>query len=144
LTTLLSVLFLSGSFLKFIDRSGSFIKITFAEIIRVTSEQGSETLDKSFALSLFFILIPVLSAVIIFLFKNRSLQLRLAAILIVLIVVFIMVSGIFAYLYMKKYHAEILPGFRMIIPFLQLIFSVLAYRGIKKDDNLVKSYDRLR
>jgi hypothetical protein len=32
----------------------------------------------------------------------------------------------------------------MALPFLQLIFSILAYRGIKKDDQLVKSYDRLR
>jgi Domain of unknown function (DUF4293) len=31
-----------------------------------------------------------------------------------------------------------------IPPFLSLIFSVLAYRAIKKDENLVRSADRLR
>jgi hypothetical protein len=32
----------------------------------------------------------------------------------------------------------------MILPLAILIFSILASRGIKKDDQLVKSYDRLR
>jgi len=30
------------------------------------------------------------------------------------------------------------------VPVIQLILVALAYRGIKKDDDLVKSYDRLR
>jgi hypothetical protein len=30
------------------------------------------------------------------------------------------------------------------MPVIQLILSILAFRGIKKDDQLVKSYDRLR
>ena len=32
----------------------------------------------------------------------------------------------------------------VIIPALQLLLAVLAYLGMKRDDNLVKSYDRLR
>jgi hypothetical protein len=45
---------------------------------------------------------------------------------------------------MHAFRLTIIPGFKMAIPVLNLIFSVLAYRGILKDDRLVKSYDRLR
>jgi hypothetical protein len=44
----------------------------------------------------------------------------------------------------SKFTATIIPGFKMIIPILILVFSILAYLGIRKDDRLVKSYDRLR
>ena len=35
-------------------------------------------------------------------------------------------------------------NFRIVIPVVNLILLLLASRGIKKDDDLVKSYDRLR
>ena len=37
-----------------------------------------------------------------------------------------------------------LLNFRLAIPVVNLIFLLLASRGISKDDKLVKSYDRLR
>jgi hypothetical protein len=45
---------------------------------------------------------------------------------------------------MKNYAAEIVPGIKMVIPFIIMIAAILAYRGIASDDRLVKSYDRLR
>jgi len=144
LTTLLSVLFLKGGFLRFTEKSGSAIKITFGEIIRETGIQTPELIDKIFPLSLFIILIPVLSLITIFLFKKRDIQLWLVRILILLVVAFIVVSGFYTYNILTKYSAAIIPGFNMFIPVLQLILSILAFRGIKKDDQLVKSYDRLR
>ena len=95
-------------------------------------------------LSPFIILIIVLSVITILLFKKRNLQLVLGKLLILLVIAFIVVSGSFVYTLMTKYNSVIIPGFKMVIPLLQLILSVLAYRGIRKDDNLVKSYDRLR
>ena len=38
----------------------------------------------------------------------------------------------------------IIPGIKMVVPLLILIFGILAQRGIKHDENLVRSYDRLR
>jgi hypothetical protein len=45
---------------------------------------------------------------------------------------------------MTKHSTEIVPGIKMALPFLMLISMILAYKGIKKDDDLVKGYDRLR
>ena len=144
LTAIMSFLFLNVSFLNFIDRTGSLIKITFTQIIRETSTGEYELLENNYILSIFIILIPLLSVVTIVLYKKRSLQMWLVKFIIILAVAFIIVSGLYAYLIMTKYDSDILPGFKMIIPLLQLIFLVLSYRGIRKDVDIVKSYDRLR
>jgi len=44
----------------------------------------------------------------------------------------------------KEYSGGIKPGINVIILPVMLLVSYLAYRGIKKDEDLVKSYDRLR
>jgi hypothetical protein len=144
LTIFLSFLFLRGANLNFIDNSGSEIKVTFTGIFQNSTGQGLELIEKLLPLSVLIILIPVLSFITIFLFKNRKIQLWLALSLIILICGFIVVSFYYSWLIKTEYGAEIVPGFKMVIPVLILIFAILAYRGIRKDDNLVKSYDRLR
>jgi len=140
----MSFLFLNVSFLNFIDRSGSLIKVTFTQIIRETSTGVYKLPESSYILSFLIILIPLLSVGTIVLYKKRSLQMWFVKFIIIIVVAFIIASGLYTYIIMTKYDSDILPGFRMIIPLLQLIFSVLAYRGIRRDDDLVKSYDRLR
>jgi hypothetical protein len=44
----------------------------------------------------------------------------------------------------RKFNVDIVPGFEMFIPLIIIIFGILAYRRIKKDENLIRSYDRLR
>ncbi|MBE3086452.1 MAG: DUF4293 domain-containing protein [Bacteroidetes bacterium] len=144
LTTLLSLLFLKGSFLNFIDKTGSVIKVTFNGIVRDTGGQGFEQIEKLLLLTVFMVLIPVLSLVTIFIFKNRKIQLWLALSLIILTCGFIVVSFYYSWFIITEYGAEIVPGFKMVIPLLMLVFAVLAYRGIRKDDRLIKSNDRLR
>ena len=144
LTTLLSLLFLNGSLLSFINKSGSAIKITLSGIEQGTGGQGFELIDKLLPLSIILIIIPVISLVTIFFFKKRAVQIRLSGILIGLVSFLILACGHSSYLILTKYSGVIIPGIKMAIPFLMLIFSILAYRGIRKDDKLVKSYDRLR
>ena len=144
LTTLLSLLFLKGSFLSFIDKSGSVIKLTFKGIAKVAGGQGQELIEKLLPVSALIILVPVFSLITIFIFKNRKIQLWLASSVIILNIIFIIVSIYYSWLVITEYDADIVPGFKMVIPLLMLVFAVLAYRGIRKDDNLVKSYDRLR
>ena len=67
-----------------------------------------------------------------------------ATIEIILSVVLILVSVYYSYIVISRYNTSIVAGFKMAVPVVILILSVLAYRGIRKDDNLVKSYDRLR
>jgi hypothetical protein len=144
LTAILSFLFLDGSFIRLTDKSGSVIGVTFSQIMRDTPDAGQQLLEKSYLLAAYTIMIPVLAGIIIILFKKRNIQLWLVRLLIVLILSFILVSVLNVISLARKYDSSILPGVKMAIPFLQLILSYLALRGIKKDDNLIKSYDRLR
>ena len=144
LTTLLSLLFLRGSFLSFADKSGSVIKFTLTGIYKITGEQSSELIKTVLPISFIIILIPVICLVTIFLFKKRKIQKLLAIILIILVTGFIIALVFYSWFVISEYKTGIVPGIRMAIPALMLVSSVLTYRGIKKDDNLIKSYDRLR
>jgi Domain of unknown function (DUF4293) len=144
LTTLLSILFLNGSFLNFINKTGVITKLTFKGIEEGSSAQGFILIERLLPLSIVLLLIAVISLFTIFFFKKRKVQIWLSGILIGLVIFLILACGHSSYLIMTKYSSEIVPGIKMVLPFLMLLFSILAYRGIRKDENLVKSYDRLR
>jgi Na+/H+ antiporter NhaC len=144
LITLLSLIFVRGSYLNFAERTGTVIKVTFSAIVRDNSGQGLEMIEKLLPLTLIIILIAVISLITIFIFKNRKIQSGFSLFLVVLAVVFIIASIHVSFKIVSKFDARIIPGVKMILPIIILIFSILAYRGIKKDDRLIKSYDRLR
>jgi hypothetical protein len=139
LTTVVSFLFLKGGILNFSDLSGNTMHLTFSGLNRAAG-----LLEKNWPVTIIILMIPVLSIIILVLFRKRDLQLMLSKVLIALILGFIVVLAYYGYALTTKYEAKLIPGLMMAVPLLQLIFSFLAYRGIKKDDNLVKSYDRLR
>jgi hypothetical protein len=144
LTTLLSGLFLKGNFLKLIDTEGSGIIVNFTGIYKASGDKGFDLIEKLLPLSIIFILIPVISVLAIFLYKNRKLQLKITLILIIVSILLIAISTYYGISIINSYHASFVPGIKMLIPFLILVFAILAYTGIKKDEALVKSYDRLR
>ncbi len=144
LTTLLSLLFLNGSFSSFIDKTGSLIKLTFKGITRDSGIQGSELIQKLLPLSIIIILIPLVSLIALFHFKKRKIQLRLTASLIILAASLLIVSAYYHWVVVSQYNGELIPGLKMVLPVFILIFAILAYSGIRKDDRLIKSYDRLR
>ena len=83
---------------------------------------------------------------IIFLFKNRSLQMKLSRVTIALVILLFVLSII---LFMTDYNlmsdgTEVTIEYGYLAPIFALIFVILALRAVKKDDNLVKSSDRLR
>jgi hypothetical protein len=144
LTILLSLPFFKGCFLKFIDKSGYVINISLNGIMRNSTGTGFELIEKLLPLSVIIIIIPVLSLITILLFKNRKIQLRFALLLILVASGLIIISVYYSWFVFTKYGAVFTPGFKMVIPVLILILTILTYRGIRKDDRLVKSYDRLR
>lgn len=101
-------------------------------------------IEKLLPLSMFIILIPILSVITILVYKNRKIQLWLALSLIVISAVFIIASIHISFITISKYESRIVPGFKMFLPVIILVLTVLAYKGIRKDDRLIRSYDRLR
>ena len=144
LMVLLSLLLIKGSFINFSDNTGAAIKVTLNGIVRDRIGQNPEMIDKLLLLSVLIILIPAISLITIFIFKNRKLQLLFSLFTVILAAVFLIASIYVSFRIVSKFDARLIPGFKMILPIGILIFSILASRGIKKDDQLVKSYDRLR
>ena len=86
--------------------------------------------------------VAVVSFISIFLFKNRQAQMKLVllAILLSLGLIALFAYGLTTHVGWPNY------GFKLgaILPLFMLIFNILAYAGIKSDENLVRSMDRLR
>ena len=90
----------------------------------------------------FFLISALLAMFSIFKYQNRQLQFVLGRI-IILINLFLL--GILIYLSLNiPGEASSEKGIGMFIPVVVILFTVLANKAIKKDEDLVKSVDRLR
>ncbi len=89
-----------------------------------------------------FLVSGAIATIVIFLYKNRQLQFVLGRI-IILIQLFLL--GLLIYLSLNL-PGEIISekGIGMFFPVVLLVLTVLANKAIRKDENLVKSVDRLR
>ncbi len=106
---------------------------------------SNEILLKTSALLILSIGIPLLTLITIFQFKKRILQIRLCVYNILINIgligmLFMQISS-----FMKNNPVEAKTyGLAMAIPLASIILLFLAFRGIRKDEVLVKAYDRLR
>lgn len=110
-----------------------------------TLEKGGDVFAKDDLLYVgLFMGSAVLALVTIFLFKNRKLQFVLNRFNILFHLILL---GIFVYR-MLNLSGEMEniseKGIGVILPLISIVLLVLANRAIKKDEDLVKSVDRLR
>lgn len=134
---------MKGGIVYFVAKTGLKYFTGFSGIFKLT-DSGQELIKGSIPLSLIIILIPIASVISILLYKSRRIQKLLALILIAFAICTIGLLTFYSFLLIKNYDTGLVPGIKMFIPIIILIASILAYRGIIKDDRLVKSYDRLR
>ena len=90
-----------------------------------------------------FLVSAILSFVAIFIFKNRKLQFVIGR---VTILINLILLGLLIYvsLTLPGEASVSEKGIGMFIPILAILLVVLANKAIKKDEDLVKSVDRLR
>lgn len=140
LTIILAFLFLSGDIIHF--QNGTAISLKGISTLQL--ENLSDPQLSTWPLTLFSLIVPVIAFATIFLFRNRPLQMKFTLFLILMIIFQIGAVIYFTMAVDKTFRTELQPGIKLVFPVLMLIFSALAYRGINKDEELVKSYDRLR
>jgi hypothetical protein len=94
--------------------------------------------------SLFILIAGIFS--IIFLYKNRPKQMQSAGVMAFAVLIFIVLYVALGALNAQRLpdNASVQPGIGAYPPVLAIVFLILAYRAIKKDENLVRSSDRLR
>jgi hypothetical protein len=144
LTTIASSLFLTGGYLNLINGTGFMEVARYSGVYKVSAGGGMEILNHLYPVPLIAILIPVIAFISIFLFNNRRLQKQITLLCMFLEAVMIILAAILLMPEIVNNSATLKPGYRILMPLLSMVFLYLAYAGIKKDDELVKSYDRLR
>lgn len=89
--------------------------------------------------------IMVLAIVSIFLFKNRTLQMTCIKISLLSCLMFIVVL-LSRYWMLKSAHTNFNGhlGFPIVWPVIMLISGLMAYRGVRSDDLMVRGMDRIR
>lgn len=140
ITAVLSGLFLTGNILYTSGMAGNEISMTFNGIYNASGSITHGIIPFT-AISL---LIPLLSLITILFFRKRTIQIKMTLVLLCLEVLLIIAGAIYCFAFLKYPGGNIIPGYRSIIPLVTIVLTFLALRGIKKDEDLVKSYDRLR
>ncbi len=102
---------------------------------------GSSFLEK--LIPVFFLVSALVILISIFLYNNRKLQFVIGRIAI-LINLFLLGLLIYLSLTLSGETAVSEKGIGMLIPVFVILLVVLANKAIKKDEDLVKSVDRLR
>jgi 4-amino-4-deoxy-L-arabinose transferase-like glycosyltransferase len=118
--------------------------IKYNALQRINSTGVVETVKQLNLLSVVVMIIPVMAVITILLFKKRHIQMKLA--IFQFIIMLLLISLLLMYIIdiNRTSNASIKPGIVIVLPFFMLVFNALAYRGIKKDEELVRSFDRLR
>ncbi|MCH3882879.1 MULTISPECIES: DUF4293 domain-containing protein [Tenacibaculum] len=98
---------------------------------------------KQKAIPVLFILSSLISLITVFQFKNRKLQFVLGR---VVILINLLLLGLLIYLMLTlSGEASVSEkGIGMFLPIIVILLTVFANKAIKKDEDLVKSVDRLR
>ncbi len=114
---------------------------TGEELVEKTAmKQNTEiTAGSSFFTLLLTIASVGISAIAIFMFKDRKLQMRLS------LLGLLIAAGIFVlYILEMRKLVTSTPALWAILPLLTIAGFFLAFRGIRSDEKLVKSLDKLR
>lgn len=129
-----------------ITSNGFLFKVTACHLSPAVEGLSAMTMVP---LALVISLFVVLCLFTLFKYNNRTLQMKLTRIcnylqIVILATMIAYIVGLSKTPGSDKLVIDVSLLFPMIIPVVNIILLVLARRGIKKDDDLVKSADRLR
>ncbi len=124
--------------------SALIMLILYSWFPALQNESGQIIMDRSEPVIFIFIFLSIVLAVIsILTFKKRQMQFVLNRLNIILNFVLL---GVFVYRLLtlsgETWVSE--KGIGVLLPILSIVFLVLANKAIKRDEDLVKSADRLR
>ena len=128
---------------------GNFTFSSFGAYAQFNSTSGP------WCLGILLIMVMFLSGLSILLFRKRMRQLRLTIVSTILLVGYVAAYAVFAYYYHLNLEqltpdaaVRLTPTFHIklmaIFPVLSIILNCLAIQGIRKDEALVRSLDRIR
>jgi len=136
----LSSLMLTGDLIKMDNGTGTMFTIS----LKGLGEAGGETVQSLWPLSLILVVVPLLTLAAIFLYKKRSLQMKMTLLVLLLSLGVLILGAFYVIMFDRKIDVTVIWKIKVIFPLISAILAWMAYRSILKDDLKVKSYDRLR
>lgn len=108
------------------------------------SMDGAHQLTPWVALFVLLLLATCLTLCSIVLFTRRALQMRVLTFCMILLVGYYLTVAAFVYLHAHAQGMSFTPSAFAALPFVCIVLDYLAFRGVLKDETLVRSLDRLR
>ncbi len=140
----LSAFLLRGPIVRLVSDDGAGYELNYRGIYATDDGMLTELVEKSLPLTIILIAVPVLYIVSVFLFKKRKLQIRLTVFSSLLLAGGLLLMLFYIFYTGRKLEAELIFNIKLMFPVAGVIFGYLAFRGILKDELLIKSYDRIR
>jgi len=146
---LFTIVILSGFTLltpvaNFVDLTKNLYYLLDYKGIYLVQPGGNIFESSTWALTAIATIIPIISLITIFSFKNRIKQIRFSVINMFLMIGYYIVLFIYVWFASERLNAEWSLRFATIFPLINLIINYLAMGAIGKDEKLVKSLDRIR
>lgn len=136
----LSGLMLTGDLITMDAGAGSLFNISFPGL----ADGAGKLVQRLWPLSFIMALVPVLALAAVFLYKKRTLQMRITMFILLLSLGTIILGAFYVMMFNRKIEVTLIWKVRALFPLVSAILAWLAYRAIMKDDLKVRSYDRLR
>ncbi len=114
----------------------------FIDSLRYTG--GGEVVFPTWPLGFLLVVMVLINLITIFLFKKRNIQMRLTIYNMILMLGFLVLTYYYAVQGEDELSQKMQIGFYSVMPLVSMILSFLAYRGIRKDDLMLKAIDRIR
>jgi hypothetical protein len=123
--------------------AGNALGLIFLFHLWITNDGATVFAKNELPILAAFVVSGILALVSILMFKNRKLQFVLGRLNIILN---FFLLGFFVYLSLNISGETVVSekGIGMFLPIISIVFLALANKAIKKDEDLVKSVDRLR
>ena len=139
---LLAILFFLP-FAEMVDKQGILYQLNMTGVTREGAAGGGELSSTLPVISLSCLIIVGI-ALIIFQFKNRARQIKLCYFVIFLLLALSGAIYFYIWQYYNSLGGEYSVNISASFPLIAVVLIYLAIRGIIKDENLVKSIDRIR
>lgn len=140
ISTIVITLILFVPFFEF--NSGGYV--FDADSIDVVSQNVVSRAVNTIPIAILVLLCALITFVSIFLYKKRGLQMRLTVFSIILLLGVYVLIAFYRFLIIDFSIVSTTYSYGLIIPLIAAILNYMANRRIKKDDDLVKSVDRIR
>ena len=145
LATVLTVVCMSNSIGHFVSKDGEVLGTLYNLFYTDLRDANTSTFFTPWALFVILLVVATLIFLNIFLFKHRALQMRICSFCMILLVGWYAAYAAFAWFLSGVIEADSFRvGVWASLPCVSIILLYLAFRGILKDEKLVRSLDRLR